>query len=109
MHTPQYDTFRESEYVTAPHLLIFLKDETPESLRFDGVGSTLTNGKKRGTVYPKGSHLLTAGARGKTGTAGAGGAAGTGSSTDASSRNSNKSSPPVKNTHVFFHIATDLR
>lgn len=79
-----------------PHLLIFLKDETPESLSWGGVGSGLPNGKNKGALYPGGSRFSTAGA-GLTVAEGMIRAAGPRSVGGASSRNSNKSSPPEIN------------
>lgn len=76
-----------------PHLLIFLKDDTPESLSWGAVGSGLPNGKNKGALYPGGSRLSTAGA-GLTGAEGIIRAEGPRSLGVASSRNSNKSSPP---------------
>ena len=78
-----------------PHLLIFLKDETPDSLSWGAVGSGLPNGKNKGALYPDGSRVSGAGA-GLTGAEGMTRAEGPRSLWVASSRNSNKSSPPAQ-------------
>lgn len=91
-----------------PYLLIFLKDETPESLSWGAVGSGLPNGKNKGTLYPDGSRLSAAGA-GLTGAEGMIRAEGPRSVGAASSRNSNKSSPPETGVKVTDNSARAIR